>query len=80
MFQQLGLMTAKPVLYDCNCYEGDADKGNAHSQAVSAAPRPRAPWRWWSRPRSRARIAVMPVADQTEFLEAVGLTEPASTG
>ena len=36
LFQSLGLLTAKPVLYVCNVDEGDADKGNAYSDAVLA--------------------------------------------
>lgn len=54
LFRQLGLMTAKPVLYVCNVDEADADKGNAFSDVVMKRAKPR-PRRWWSRPRSRAK-------------------------
>ena len=32
LFLQLGLITAKPVLYVCNVAEADAATGNAYSQ------------------------------------------------
>lgn len=35
-FDQLQLLTAKPVLYICNVEEGSAAEGNAHSKAVEA--------------------------------------------
>ncbi len=75
LFQSLGLMTAKPVLYVCNVDEPDADKGNAYSDAVFA--RAKAERRGGGGlGQDRERDRVMPEADQAEFLEAVGLAEP----
>ena len=76
LFQSLGLMTAKPVLYVCNVDEGDADAGNAHSDAVKARAKSEGAVAVVVSAKIESEIAVMPPADQTEFLEAVGLTEP----
>jgi GTP-binding protein YchF len=76
LFQQLGLMTAKPVLYVCNVDEGDADKGNAKSQAVFDRAKAEGAVAVVVSAKIESEIAVMPPADQAEFLEAVGLTEP----
>ncbi|AWN36465.1 redox-regulated ATPase YchF [Methylobacterium radiodurans] len=76
LFRQLGLMTAKPVLYVCNVDEGDADKGNAHSDAVFARAKQEGAVAVVVSAKIESEIAVMPAADQAEFLEAVGLTEP----
>ncbi|MER2269064.1 redox-regulated ATPase YchF [Methylobacterium oxalidis] len=76
LFQQLGLMTAKPVLYVCNVDEADADKGNAHSDAVMARAKAEGAVAVVVSAKIESEIAVMPQADQAEFLEAVGLTEP----
>jgi len=76
LFQSLGLMTAKPVLYVCNVDEGDADKGNAHSDAVFARAKAEGAVAVVVSAKIESEIAVMPAADQGDFLEAVGLTEP----
>ena len=34
LFQSLGLLSSKPVLYVCNVDEASADKGNAYSDQV----------------------------------------------
>lgn len=76
LFQSLGLMTAKPVLYVCNVDEGDADKGNAYSDSVFARAKAEGAVAVVVSAKIESEIAVMPEADQAEFLEAVGLTEP----
>jgi GTP-binding protein YchF len=38
LFQTLGVLTAKPVLYVCNVEEASADSGNAFSERVSSGP------------------------------------------
>ncbi|KQP32227.1 GTP-binding protein [Methylobacterium sp. Leaf469] len=76
LFQTLGLMTAKPVLYVCNVDEGDADKGNAYSDAVLAQAKAEGAKAVVVSAKIESEIAVMPVADQGDFLEAVGLAEP----
>ena len=56
LFQSLGLLSSKPVLYVCNVEEASADKGNALFRPGRASRRPRrARPRSSSRPRSRAR-------------------------
>ncbi len=76
LFQSLGLMTAKPVLYVCNVDEGDADQGNAYSAAVFARAEAEGAVAVVVSAKIESEIAVMPAADQGDFLEAVGLTEP----
>ncbi|WP_375465868.1 redox-regulated ATPase YchF [uncultured Methylobacterium sp.] len=75
-FQQLGLMTAKPVLYVCNVDEADADKGNAYSEAVLARAEAEGAQAVVVSAKIESEIAVMPAADQGDYLEAVGLSEP----
>ena len=76
LFQSLGLMTAKPVLYVCNVDEGDADKGNAYSDVVFVRAEAEGAIAVVVSAKIESEIAVMPEADQAEFLEAVGLAEP----
>jgi GTP-binding protein YchF len=76
LFSQLGLMTAKPVLYVCNVEEGSADAGNAHSAAVFARAKEEGAKAVVVSAKIESEIAVLPPADQVEYLEAVGLTEP----
>ena len=46
-YSQLGLMTAKPVLYVCNVEEASAATGNEYSkQGRRPGPRRKAPARW----------------------------------
>ena len=76
LFQQLGLMTAKPVLYVCNVDEDDADKGNAYSKAVQERAAAEGAQAVVVSAKIESEIAVMPTADQGDYLEAVGLAEP----
>ncbi len=76
LFSQLGLMTAKPVLYVCNVEEGSADSGNAHSAAVFARAKEEGAKAVVVSAKIESEIAVLPPADQVEYLEAVGLAEP----
>ena len=76
LFQQLGLMTAKPVLYVCNVDEADADQGNAYSKAVQARAAAEGAQAVVVSAKIESEIAVMPAADQGDYLEAVGLAEP----
>jgi ribosome-binding ATPase YchF (GTP1/OBG family) len=64
------------VLYVCNVDEGDADKGNAHSDAVMARAKAEGAVAVVVSAKIESEIAVMAQADQAEFLEAVGLAEP----
>ncbi len=75
-FQGLQLLTSKPVLYVCNVEEASADKGNAFSQKVFARAKAENAVAVVVSAKIESEIAVMPEADQKDFLEAVGLSEP----
>ena len=45
-YSQLGLMTAKPVLYVCNVEEASAATGNDYSSRSKPRRKPKAPARW----------------------------------
>ena len=76
LFQTLGLLTSKPVLYVCNVEEASADKGNAFSEKVFARAKEEGARAVVVSAKIESEIAVMPEADQKDFLEAVGLDEP----
>lgn len=76
LFSSLGLLTAKPVLYVCNVDELFADRGNAFSDRVRE-------WAVQDNAESvvisakiESEIAILPPAEQREYLAAVGLKEP----
>src|SRR5271169_5331270 len=74
LFQSLGLLSSKPVLYVCNVEEASADKGNAYSDQVKQqAAKEGAAAVVVS---AKIEIAVLPQAEQKAYLEAVGLSEP----
>ncbi len=75
-FQALQLITSKPVLYVCNVEEAAADKGNDFSERVFARAKAEGAKAVVVSAKIESEIAVMALADQADFLEAVGLTEP----
>jgi hypothetical protein len=75
-FMGLQLLTSKPVLYVCNVEEASADKGNAFSERVFARAKAENAVAVVVSAKIESEIAVMAVADQADFLEAVGLSEP----
>ena len=75
-FGGLGLLSAKPVLYVCNVEEAAADAGNAFSAAVAGHAKAEGAVSVVVSARIESEIAVMPGAEQAEYLEAVGLSEP----
>jgi ribosome-binding ATPase len=75
-FEALQLLTAKPVLYVCNVEEASADKGNAFSEKVFARAKAENAVAVVVSAKIESEIAVMEAADQKDFLEAVGLSEP----
>jgi GTP-binding protein YchF len=75
-FAQLGLLSSKPVLYVCNVEETAADKGNEFSQKVFSRAEEEGAVAVVVSAKIESEIAVMPVEDQKDFLEAVGLEEP----
>ena len=79
-FAQAQLITAKPVLYVCNVNEDDAANGNDMSARCSTRPRPRAPMRSSSRPRSRANWSAWKWTSGSPSSRKWGFTKPASRG
>ena len=75
-FAALGLLSSKPVLYVCNVEEAAADKGNAFSDKVKAFADKEGAACVVVSAKIESEIAVLPQAEQKEYLEAVGLAEP----
>lgn len=75
-FAALGLLSSKPVLYVCNVDEESADKGNAFSERVAARAREEGAVAVVVSAKIESEIAVLPPAEQKDYLEAVGLSEP----
>jgi ribosome-binding ATPase len=76
LFQSLGLLSSKPVLYVCNVEEGSAANGNAMSEAVKAQAAKEGAAAVVVSAKIESEIAVLPQAEQNDYLEAVGLVEP----
>jgi len=76
LFQSLGLLSSKPVLYVCNVEEAAADKGNAFSDKVKEQAAKEGAVAVVVSAKIESEIAVLPKADQKDYLEAVGLEEP----
>lgn len=75
IFDQLQLLTAKPVLYVCNVAEEDAATGNALSEKIMAAAKDEGAQAVVISAAIEAEIAVMDPEDQPEFLEGLGLDQ-----
>ena len=75
-FELLGLLSSKPVLYVCNVEEASADKGNAFSEQVKQRAAEEGAVAVVVSAKIESEIAVLPEADQKDYLEAVGLEEP----
>ena len=76
LFQSLGLLSSKPVLYVCNVDEASADKGNAYSDQVKQQAAKEGAAAVVVSAKIESEIAVLPQAEQKAYLEAVGLSEP----
>ena len=76
MFRGLGLLSSKPVLYVCNVEEASADKGNEFSQRVYARAKEENAVAVVVSAKIESEIAILPLADQQDYLDAVGLEEP----
>ncbi len=76
LFQSLGLLSSKPVLYVCNVDEVFADKGNAYSNDVKDQASKEGAAAVVVSAKIESEIAVLPQAEQRDYLEAVGLSEP----
>ncbi len=76
LFDMLGLLTSKPVLYVCNVEEGSADKGNAFSAKVFERAKEEGAKAVVVSAKIESEIAVLDAAEQKEYLDAIGLAEP----
>lgn len=76
MFEMLGLLSSKPVLYVCNVEEASADAGNAFSARVLERANAENAQAVVVSAKIESEIAVLPQSEQTDYLEAVGLAEP----
>jgi GTP-binding protein YchF len=75
-FQSLGLLSSKPVLYVCNVEEASADRGNRYSELVAEQAAKEGAVAVVVSAKIESEIAVLPAAEQKDYLEAVGLKEP----
>ncbi|WP_341992371.1 redox-regulated ATPase YchF [Azorhizobium sp. AG788] len=75
-FGLLGLMTAKPVLYVCNVEEASAKEGNALSAQVFARAKEEGAKAVVVSAKIESEIAVLPLEDQRDYLDAIDLEEP----
>ena len=69
-------LSSKPVLYVCNVEEASADKGNAFSDKVREQAAKEGAVAVVVSAKIESEIAVLPQAEQKDYLEAVGLAEP----
>lgn len=76
-FDQLQLLTAKPVLYVCNVSENDALNGNNHSNKIKEIAKVENAGVVIISAEIESQIAQLDTKeDREEFLEAIGLEEP----
>ena len=75
-FSQLGLMTAKPVLYVCNVDEASAATGNKFSTAVEEMAKRQGAGSVAISARIEEEVAQLPSGEREEFLSSLGLDEP----
>jgi GTP-binding protein YchF len=75
-FKALQLITAKPVLYVCNVEEGAAATGNDLSKKVEAKAKSENAVTVAISAKIESEIAMLPLSDRKEFLDAAGLVEP----
>jgi GTP-binding protein YchF len=76
LFDSLGLLTAKPVLYVCNVDEASADRGNPHSRSVFDRASGEGAEAVVVSAKIESEIALLSPAEQKEYLHAIGLSEP----
>jgi GTP-binding protein YchF len=75
-YSQLGLMTAKPVLYVLNVEEASAANGNAISAKAEAMAKSQGARSVVISAKIEEEIAQMPAEDRADFLSSLGLEEP----
>jgi len=76
LFEGLGLLSSKPVLYVCNVEEASADKGNGFSAKVAARAKEEGAVAVVVSAKIESEIAILPAEEQKDYLDAVGLEEP----
>jgi GTP-binding protein YchF len=75
-YQQLALMTAKPVLYVLNVEEGSAASGNSISAKAEEMAKKQGAKSVVISAKIEEEIAQMPATERGDFLESLGLQEP----
>jgi len=75
-YSQLGLMTAKPVLYVCNVEEASAATGNDYSKQVQAKAKAEGARAVVISCKVEEEIAQLPGEERKDFLDSLGLDEP----
>jgi GTP-binding protein YchF len=75
-YSQLGLLTAKPVLYVSNVEEGSAASGNRYSRAVEEMAKRQGAGVVTISARIEEEVAQLPESERTEFLASLDLEEP----
>jgi hypothetical protein len=75
-YSQLGLLTAKPVLYVSNVEEGSAASGNRYSRAVEEMAKRQGAGAVTISARIEEEVAQLPEGERVEFLASLGLAEP----
>jgi hypothetical protein len=75
-YSQLGLMTAKPVLYVLNVEEASAASGNVISAKAEEMARKQGARSVVISAKIEEEIAQMPAEDRADFLDSLGLEEP----
>jgi GTP-binding protein YchF len=75
IFQTLGLMTSKPVVYVCNVEEASAAAGNDYSKQVDVRAKEEGAACVVISAKIESEIALLPEGEQAEYLAAVGLEE-----
>jgi GTP-binding protein YchF len=76
LFNSLGLLSSKPVLYVCNVEEARAGDGNDFSGRVAERAKAEGAVAVVVSAKIESEIAVLPREEQKDYLEAVGLDEP----
>jgi GTP-binding protein YchF len=75
LFEDLHLLTAKPILYVCNVKEEEAATGNSHTQKVKVMAEAENAKMVVISANIETEIATLSEEEQKEFLESLGLSE-----
>src|SRR6187431_820888 len=76
LFHSLGLLTSAPVLYACNVDEASAATGNEYSRLVEQRAKSENAVAVVISAKIESEIAVLPLDERADYLEAIGLKEP----